>query len=101
MNATLWLLTFVNLICYLDRFIIAAVSPKIQTEFDLSHAQTGAMMSAFMVGYMLTSPLFGYYGDRRSRPMLMGLGVIVWSIATALSGYVDYFIPLIIARALS
>lgn len=99
MNPTLWLLTFVNLICYVDRFIIAAVSPKIQTEFDLSHAQTGAMMSAFMVGYMLTSPLFGYYGDRRSRPMLMGLGVVVWSAATALSGYVNYFIPLIIARA--
>jgi MFS family permease len=81
-------------------FGIAAVAPKIQTEFGLSHAQTGSLMSAFMVGYMLTSPLFGYYGDRRSRPMLMGLGVLIWSAATAFSGWVDYFVPLIIARAI-
>jgi MFS family permease len=98
-SSTLWLLTFVNLICYLDRFIISAVSPKIQTDFGLNHAETGIVMSAFMVGYMLTSPLFGYYGDRKNRPMLMGLGVLVWSIATALSGWVEYFIPLVLARA--
>ena len=97
-NVTLWMLTFVNLICYLDRFIIASVSPKIQAEFGLSHAQTGMFMSAFMVGYMLTSPLFGYFGDRRSRPMLMGLGVLIWSAATLLSGMADYFVPLMIAR---
>ena len=86
MNATLWMLTFVNLICYLDRYIISAVAPKIQAEFGLSYAQTGTFMSVFMVGYILTSPLFGYYGDRKPRPMLMGIGVLVWSVATLASG---------------
>lgn len=100
MNVTLWMLTFVNLICYLDRFIIASVSPKIQEEFQLTHAQTGMFMSAFMVGYMLTSPLFGYYGDRRSRPLLMGIGVLIWSMATLMSGWVNFFIPLLVARVM-
>ena len=100
MNVTLWMLTFVNLICYLDRYIIASVAPKIQAEFGLTHAQTGFFMSAFMVGYMLTSPLFGYFGDRKPRPMLMGIGVFVWSFATVLSGLSNWFITLLIARAL-
>ncbi len=99
MNKTLWMLTFVNLICYLDRYIISSVAPKIEAEFGLQHAETGFFMSAFMVGYMLTSPLFGYYGDRKSRPMLMGIGVLVWSIATAASGAVMGFWSLLIARA--
>ena len=100
MNLTLWMLTFVNLICYLDRYIITAVSPKVQIEFGLSNAQTGLFMSLFMVGYMLTSPLFGYFGDRKSRPMLMGVGVVIWSLATFASGLSEFFWPLLIARAL-
>jgi len=98
-NATLWMLTFVNLICYLDRYIISAVAPKIQAEFDLSYAQTGTFMSVFMVGYILTSPLFGYYGDRKPRPMLMGIGVLVWSLATLASGLSSHFFTLLLARA--
>jgi MFS transporter, Spinster family, sphingosine-1-phosphate transporter len=100
MNLTLWMLTFVNLICYLDRYIITAVAPKIEIEFGLTHAQTGLFMSLFMVGYMLTSPLFGYLGDRKSRPMLMGVGVLIWSCATLVSGLAEFFWPLLIARAL-
>lgn len=100
MNLTLWMLTFVNLICYLDRYIITAVAPKIEIEFGLTHAQTGLFMSLFMVGYMLTSPLFGYFGDRKSRPMLMGVGVLIWSFATLASGLAELFWPLLIARAL-
>ena len=100
MNLTLWLLTLVNLICYLDRYIITAVAPKIAIEFALTHAQTGLFMSLFMVGYMLTSPLFGYFGDRRSRPILMGVGVLIWSLATLASGLATLFWPLLIARAL-
>ncbi len=100
MNLTLWMLTLVNLICYLDRYIITAVAPKIEIEFGLTHAQTGLFMSLFMVGYMLTSPLFGYFGDRRSRPILMGVGVLIWSLATLASGLAEFFWPLLIARAL-
>jgi MFS transporter, Spinster family, sphingosine-1-phosphate transporter len=100
MNSTLWMLTFVNLICYLDRYIISAVAPKVELEFGLSHGQTGLFMSLFMVGYMLTSPLFGYFGDRKARPVLMGIGVLVWSFATLASGMATHFWPLLLARAL-
>lgn len=98
MKSALWLLTIVNLFNYIDRYIIASVAPKIQAEFHLTHAETGMLMSAFMIGYMLTSPIFGWLGDRNHRPRLMGFGVVAWSLATAASGAVMSFIPLLGSR---
>lgn len=98
MKSALWLLTIVNLFNYIDRYIIASVAPKIQAEFHLSHAETGMLMSAFMIGYMLTSPIFGWLGDRNNRPRLMSFGVIAWSLATAASGAVMSLIPLLGSR---
>jgi MFS family permease len=94
------MLTAVNLICYLDRYIIAAAAPRIQSEFMLNNAQTGTFMSMFMIGYILTSPIFGYYGDRKSRPILMAVGVLLWSLATLWSGLANNFFTLLVARAL-
>ena len=93
MSSALWMLTAVNLICYLDRYIIAAAAPRIQSEFMLNNAQTGTFMSMFMIGYILTSPIFGYYGDRKSRPILMAVGVLLWSLATLWSGLANNFLP--------
>jgi MFS family permease len=100
MSPALWMLTVVNLVCYLDRYIISAAAPRIQSEFSLSNAQTGTFMSMFMVGYVLTSPLFGFYGDRKSRPILMAIGVLLWSFATLWSGLASNFYWLLVARAL-
>lgn len=100
MSSALWMLTAVNLICYLDRYIIAAAAPRIQSEFMLNNAETGTFMSMFMIGYILTSPIFGYYGDRKSRPMLMAVGVLLWSLATLWSGLANNFFTLLVARAL-
>lgn len=98
MKSALWLLTIVNLFNYIDRYIIASVAPKIEAEFALTHAQTGMFMSAFMVGYMVTSPIFGWLGDRYNRPRLMSFGVIAWSLATAASGAVQSLFPLLGSR---
>lgn len=100
MSSALWMLTAVNLICYLDRYIIAAAAPRIQSEFMLNNAQTGTFMSMFMIGYILTSPIFGYYGDRKSRPILMAVGVLLWSLATLWSGLANNFFTLLVARAM-
>ena len=94
------LLTAVNLLNYLDRWLLAALLPLIERSFGLSHFQSGVLSSAFVVGYCLFSPLFGYLGDRLSRPRLMALGVFVWSIATLLAGAATGFAMLLCARVL-
>ncbi|MBI4574507.1 MAG: MFS transporter, partial [candidate division NC10 bacterium] len=92
-------LTGVNLLNYIDRQILYAVFPPIQVELGLSDTQLGLLASAFMWVYLSTAPVFGLLADRWSRPRLMGLGVAVWSVATAFSGVVRGQRDLLVARA--
>ena len=92
------LLTTLNLINYLDRFLVMAVGPRIQESLHLGDAQIGWVESAFMLGYFLTSPIFGWLGDRYPRKWLIGGGVIIWSIATIASGFSTTFATMIATR---
>lgn len=93
-----WLLTGLNLLNYLDRYIIAAVGPKMQEELKLDETQLGFVLTAFMLGYFVTSPVFGALGDRRPRRGLIAIGVALWSVATAVSGLARGFYSMIAAR---
>jgi len=99
-GAALAVLTGINLLNYLDRWIVAALTESMKhSELRLSDAQLGSLMTGFLVVYMATAPLFGSLGDRRSRPRLLGLGVAIWSVATALAGFARSFAALFLARA--
>jgi len=92
-------LTGINLLNYIDRQVLYAVFPPIQVELGLSDTQLGLLASAFMWVYLSTAPVFGLLADRWSRPRLMGLGVAVWSVATAFSGVVRGHRDLLVGRA--
>ncbi len=92
------LLTTLNLINYLDRFLVMAVGPRIQDSLHLGDAQIGWVESAFMLGYFLTSPIFGWLGDRYPRKGLIAAGVAIWSVATIGSGFTHSFGWMIAAR---
>jgi MFS family permease len=95
----LLVVTLLNFLNYIDRFILAAVLPRVKAEFVLTDFQLGLLANAFLVAYFLTSPLFGILGDRTSRPRLMAAGVGAWSIATAAAGLTRNFGQLLVARA--
>lgn len=98
-KTVLALLTALNFVNYVDRYLVAAVSPKFQEDLHLSDFQTGLAISAFMVGYFVTSPIFGRLGDRGgARTRLMAIGVALWSVATALSGMATGVVSLVAAR---
>jgi MFS transporter, Spinster family, sphingosine-1-phosphate transporter len=94
------LLTGLNLLNYLDRYLIAAVGPSLQAELHLSDAQLGTIGTAFLWGYLLTSPVFGRLGDRMSRKSLITIGVLVWCAATAASGLARTFLVMVAIRVL-
>jgi MFS transporter, Spinster family, sphingosine-1-phosphate transporter len=96
--AILALLTLLNFVNYLDRFLVTAVAPKIQDDLGMSNTAIGLITSAFMFGYFLTSPAFGWFGDRHRRKGLIAAGVAVWSIATAASGLAETFGAMFVAR---
>jgi MFS transporter, Spinster family, sphingosine-1-phosphate transporter len=91
-------LSGLNLVNYLDRYIVAAVGPKLAEDLGLSDSKFGFVVTAFMLGYFATSPLFGALGDRLPRRGLIALGVAVWSLATVASGLAATFAAMIAAR---
>jgi MFS family permease len=99
---SLALLLTINLFNFVDRQVLAAVEPKIQDQF-LAHdpyAETkmGLLATAFLVGYMVTAPLFGWLSDRMSRWILIAISVALWSLASGASGLAAGFTALLITR---
>jgi MFS family permease len=90
----------INLVNYLDRYLVAALTESIKhSELHPSDTQLGLLMTGFLVVYMLVAPVFGALGDTRPRPRLLGIGVAIWSVATAASGLVRSYGALFAARA--
>src|SRR3954468_8793480 len=98
-NAILALLTGLNFLNYLDRTLIAAVLPRIQSDLRLSSFEGGLLATVFLLGYFLTAPIFGKLADRGPRKGLIAFGVVVWSLATACSGLAGGLLGLLAARA--
>ncbi len=94
------MLSGLNVLNYLDRYVGAAVLPLMLTAFSLSDAQGGMLQSAFIVVYSLMSPVAGWLGDRRARLPLAALGVLIWSVATLGTAAAPTFLLLLCARAL-
>lgn len=88
---TLAILSGLNMFNYLDRYVMSAVLTPMQKELGLTDGDAGWAASAFMLGYFLTAPVFGYLGDRFPRKYLILGGVIIWSLATAGSGLAHSF----------
>jgi MFS family permease len=104
-TAIIVLLTSLNLLNYIDRMIVAAVLLKIRAPvaeggLDLSNFQSGLLATAFLLGYFVTSPLFGARADKGARKGLIALGVAVWSLATMVSGFSTSFAMMIGARVI-
>ena len=121
-RGALALLLFINLFNYLDRQVLAAVVPDIRQTFFNSPADSrsplggflnwfqtafgfkpenaliGLLSMAFMVSYMLGAPIFGRLAEARSRWLLIGLGVMLWSLASGATGLAGSFLVLLLTR---
>ena len=123
-RAALALLLLINLFNFIDRYVLAAVMPEIEKTFFSSPERTGAVVlhlvskfehefgftprlalggllsTAFMVTYMIAAPVFGRLAERRSRWILIAVGVSLWSLASGASGLATTFLILLGTRCL-
>jgi MFS transporter, Spinster family, sphingosine-1-phosphate transporter len=95
----LGVLTGLNGLNYVDRYVGAATLPLILAALSLSDAAGGLLQSVFIVTYSLVCPVVGWLGDRGSRTRLAATGVFVWSAATVASGLAPTYRTLLLARA--
>jgi MFS family permease len=99
-GSALALLTAVNLLSYLERNAIFALFEPLKKGLGLSDSQLGWLGTAYVLVFSLASLPLGLLGDLRSRRAVIAGGVLVWSLATSLSGLALGFQSLFIARAL-
>jgi predicted MFS family arabinose efflux permease len=99
-TTALVLLTAVNLLNYVDRYIVPALFESLkQSSLQPSDTQLGWLMSGFLLVYTLAAPVFGRLGDTGRRPRALAAGVALWSAATALGGVAWSYVSLLVARA--
>jgi MFS transporter, Spinster family, sphingosine-1-phosphate transporter len=98
----LLVLTLVNMVNYIDRWMVPPLFESLKKDPVLGHpsdGRLGLLMTAFVIVYMLASPVFGVLGDRMRRTRLIAFGVALWSLATATAGLAGSFLSLFLARA--
>jgi MFS family permease len=93
------LFSAINLVNYVDRYVVAAVLEPLGLELGLDDAERGRLTFVFVLVYMLAAPVFGVLADRMHRPRLIAFGVAIWSLATMAGGFVQDYGSLLVARS--
>src|SRR5438093_2695536 len=93
------LLTTINIVNYVERNAIFALFEPVKRDLGLTDAHLGWLGSAYVLVFSLASVPAGVAGDLGSRRVVVATGVVLWSLATSLSGLVEGFGTLLLARA--
>jgi MFS family permease len=88
---------FIN---YFDRGNLSIASPLLQRELGLSNSELGILFSAFFWTYAPLQPFAGWLAQRFDVRYVLGGGLAVWALATALTGLASSFAVLIVLRVL-
>jgi MFS family permease len=102
------LLVLISMFNYIDRQILSAVLPHIESVPEFGFAGDpnpkfwlNLLGTAFLVSYMLTAPLFGWLGDRIGRRWgLVGIAIMFWSLISGASGLATSYNMLFLTRCL-
>jgi MFS family permease len=95
----LFLLIAANLLNYLDRNIVSALTVAIKADLHFTDTEMGFLLgTAFAVLYGVLGIPMGRIADALSRKRLMAGGLALWSAMTALSGTATSFFTLGAAR---
>ena len=78
-TTALVLLTALNFVNYIDRYILPGVQEQVKHEFSITDAQIGHLTLWFMLAYMATSPITGWLGDRFPRKPMIVIAALFWS----------------------
>ncbi len=76
---------------YIDRTNLSVAAPGLRTELRLSPAHLGLLFSAFFWTYASFQIVSGWLVDRYDVNWVFGAGFLIWSAATAATGFVGGF----------
>lgn len=92
-------LLLIHVLAHIDRNMLLGFSPQITADLSLSNAQYGFLTGAvWVLSFGFMAIFLGTLADRYSRTKVMAAGVLVWSVCTAASGFVQNFEQMVLAR---
>jgi sugar phosphate permease len=95
--ATILVLIVIN---YIDRSAISYAVAPLSKAFGISTAQYGLISSAFSVGYLVFALLSGPLVDRFGPRRILLTGMLIWSVASAITPVAGGFTGLLLIRIL-
>ncbi|WP_282578437.1 MFS transporter [Pseudomonas sp. CYM-20-01] len=96
-----WIAVFLfslAMINYMDRIALSIAAKPIAEEFHLTSVGMGYLFSSFIWSYALFLIPVGLLIDKFGVKRVGGLGIFIWSLATALTGAASSFASLLTAR---
>jgi MFS transporter, Spinster family, sphingosine-1-phosphate transporter len=98
-TVALVLLTALNFVNYIDRYILPGVQEQVKGEFHVTDAQIGSITFWFFLTYMCAAPATGWLGDRFPRKPLIIACALLISAINVLTGTVHAFDSLLLRHA--
>ena len=104
-RTTLWLPTvsmlLLSLISYMDRSVLAILSPTILRDLHLTATEYGLAISVFSICYMIANPIWGLMMDRHGIFGTAIVAVAVWTLAAGAHAFIGHwFLPGILGLCL-
>jgi MFS family permease len=95
-RTTLWLPTvsmlLLSLISYMDRSVLAILSPTILRDLHMTVTQYGDAIAVFSICYMIANTLWGLWIDRHGLFVSAIVAVSVWSVAAGAHAFIGHWI---------
>ncbi|MCG5075407.1 MFS transporter [Paraburkholderia tagetis] len=95
---SIFFLTLAGCINYLDRSALSVANSTISGEMGLTAAQMGLLLSAFSMSYAFAQLPIGVLLDRLGARLMLGVGMLLWSVAQLCTGFVHGFQQFFFAR---
>src|SRR5262249_42692913 len=83
---------------FYDRQVVGAVGEIVRAEWGLNDRELSALTIAFILLYAAVGLPLGHWADVGRRKVILTVGVLVWSVMTALSGLAWNFASLFALR---
>lgn len=99
------LFVMMNFWTYYDRGCMATAIESIRTDASIagshpvSQTDAGLLVSIFMVGFLVASPLFAGLGGVLSAKVIILIGLCTWCVACFVTGVMHGFYGLLVTRA--
>ena len=88
-----------TLLSFLDRQVLALLSPMILRDTHMNAQDYGEVVSAFSFAYMLSTPVWGAVLDRVGLRIGLTISIAIWAVASASHSLVSTFLGFALARA--